>query len=76
MITTGSEELVEVLWQQPEMTQTMLTQAFVGHARVVTLLGQECHIVTQSCPLHLTIETPWGPVWCTMPFIVLPWEAM
>ena len=23
-------------------------------------LGHECDIVTQSCPLHLTIETPWG----------------
>ena len=28
--------------------------------------------MTQSCPLHLTIETPWGPVRFTMPFIVLP----
>ena len=27
---------------------------------------------TQSCPLHLTTETPWGPVRFTMPFIVLP----
>ena len=32
--------------------------AFVGHAGVVTSLGQECDIMTQSCPLHLTIETP------------------
>ena len=39
------------------MTQTALTQAFVGHARVVTSLGQECDIETQSCPLHLTIDT-------------------
>ena len=54
------------------MMQTALTQAFVGIARVVTSLGQECDIVTQSCPLHLTIETPWGPVRFTMPFIVLP----
>ena len=50
----------------------MLTQAFVGHGRVVTSLDQECDIVTQSCPLHLTIETMWGPVRFTMPFIVLP----
>ena len=28
--------------------------------------------MTQSCPLHLTIETPRGPVRFTMPFIVLP----
>ena len=28
--------------------------------------------MTQSRPLHLTIETPWGPVRFTMPFIVLP----
>ena len=67
-----SEELVEALRRQPGMMQTALTQAFVGHARVVTSLGQECDIVTQSCPLHLTIETPWGPVRFTMPFIVLP----
>ena len=52
--------------------QTALTQAFVGHARLVTSFGQECNIVTQSCPLHLAIETPWGPVRLTMPFIVLP----
>ena len=28
--------------------------------------------MTQSCPLHLTIETPWRRVRFTMPFIVLP----
>ena len=49
-----------------------LTQAFVGRARVGTSLGQECDIETQSYPLHLTIDTPWGPVRFTMPFIVLP----
>ena len=54
------------------MMQTALTQAFVGHARVVTSLGQECDTVAQSCTLHLTIETPWGPVRFTMQFIVLP----
>ena len=67
-----SEELVEALRRQPGMMQTALTQTFVGHARVVTSLGQESHIVTQSCPLHLTIETPWGPVQFTMPCILLP----
>ena len=66
-----SEELVEALRRQPGMMPTSLTQAFVGHARVVTSLGQECDIVTQSCPLHLTIKTPWGPVRFTMAFIVL-----
>ena len=71
-ITAMSEELVEAMRRQPGMMQTALTQAFVGHARVVTSLGQECDNVTQSCPLHLTIETMWGPVRFTMPFIVLP----
>ena len=66
-----SEELVEDLRGQPAMMQTGLTQAFVGHARVVTSLGQECDIVTQSYPLHLMIKTPWGPVRFTMPFFVL-----
>ena len=70
-ITAMSEELVEALRRQPGMMQTALTQAFVGHARVVTSLSQECDIVTQSCSLHLTIETRWGPVRFTMPFIVL-----
>ena len=54
------------------MMRTALTQAFVGHAHVVTSLGQECDIVKQSCTLHLTIETPRGPVWFTMPNIVFP----
>ena len=49
-----------------------MPQAFVGNARVMTSLGQECDILTQSCPLHLTIETPWGPVRFTTPIIVLP----
>ena len=57
-ITAMSEELVQALRGQPGMTQTASTQAFVAHARVVTSLGQECDIETQSCPLHLTIETP------------------
>ena len=48
---------MEVLRRQPGMVKTALTQAFVGHARVVTSLGQECDIVRQSCPLHLTTET-------------------
>ena len=76
----GSEmcirDRVETMRRQPGMMPTALTQAFVEHARVVTLLGQESDIVTQSCPLHLTIETMWGPVRFTMPFIVLPGEAM
>ena len=50
--------LVEALPRQHTMMQTPLTQAFVGHARVVSSLGQEWDIVTQSFPLHLTIETP------------------
>ena len=54
------------------MMQTALTQAFIGHALVMTPLGHECVIVTQSCLLHLTIETPWGPIRFTLPCIVLP----
>ena len=61
-ITAMSKELAEALRRQPGMMRTALTQAFVGRARVVTSLGQECDIVTQSCPLRLTIETPWGPI--------------
>ena len=57
-ITTRWEELVEALRGQPGMTQTALTQAFVWHARVVTSLGQQCDIETQSYPLHLTIDSP------------------
>ena len=45
-ITAMSEELVEALRRQPGMMQTALTQALVGHARVVTSLGQDCNIVT------------------------------
>ena len=56
-IIAMSEEVVEALQRQKVKTQTALTQSFVGHARVVTSLGQECDIVTQSCPLHLTIES-------------------
>ena len=70
-IIAMSKELAKALRGQPRMTQTALTQAFVGHARVVTSLGQECDVEAQSCPLHLTIETRWGPVRFTMPFIAL-----
>ena len=75
-ITAMSEELVQALWRQVEMAETALTQAFVGHARVVTLLGQECDIRTQSCPLHLTIDTPWGTVRFTVPLSCALGEAM
>ena len=71
-ITAISQALVEALRRHPGMMRTALTQAFVGHAHVVTSLGQESDIVTQSCPFHLKIEPTWGPVWSTMPFIVLP----
>ena len=70
-ITAMSEKLVEALHRQPGMTQTTLTQAFAGHARVATSLGLECDSETPSCPLHLTIDTPWGPVRFTIPFRVL-----
>ena len=70
-ITAISEKLVEALQEQPGMNHTALTQPFVGHARVVTSLGQECDIETQSCPLCLTIEPPWEPVQFTVVFIVL-----
>ena len=75
-ITAMSEELVQALRGQVGMAQTALTQTFVGHARVVTLLGQECDIATQSCPLHLTIDTPWGPVRITMPLSCSLGEAI
>ena len=54
----GLTAMSVALQGQPEMTQTPLTQAFVGRARVVTSLGQECDIETHLYPLHLTIETP------------------
>ena len=47
-----SEELVEAQRRQPGMMQTAWTQAFVGHAHVVTSLDQDCDIVAQLCPLH------------------------
>ena len=31
------------------------------------VVGQECDLENQSCPLHLMIETPKGPVRLTMP---------
>ena len=71
-IVAMSEELLQTLRGQPGMTQTALEQEFVGHTRVVMSLGQECDIERKSCPLHSTIETPWGPVQFTMPFIVPP----
>ena len=71
-ITAVWEELVQTLGGQTGMTQSALTQTFVGHAHEVTSLGQECDIETQSCPFHLTIEAPWIPVRFTVPFIVLP----
>ena len=48
-------------------------QAFVGYVRVVTSLGQAWDIETQSCPPHLTIDSPWGPVGLAILFILLPW---
>ena len=36
------------------------------------VVGPGVRYCDQSCPLHLTIETPCGPVWFTMSFIVLP----
>ena len=73
--TAMSEELVQALQGQLGMTQTALTQAFVGNVSVVTSLSQECDVETQSCLLHLSIETPWGPVRFAMPLIVLPREG-
>ena len=70
-VTAMSEELAQALRGQVGITQTALTQAFVGHARGVRSLGQECDIETQSSPLYLTIDTSWGPVRFAMPFIVL-----
>ena len=59
-ITAISEELVEALQGQLGMAQIAVTQAFVWDVRMVTSLGQECDVETQSCRLHLTTETQWG----------------
>ena len=56
-ITAMSKELVKALRRKLEMMHTALTRMFVEHEGVVTSLGQEYDFVTQSCPLHLTIET-------------------
>ena len=47
-ITSISEELVQALRGQSGMRQTVITQAFIGHARVVTSLDQGYDIDTQS----------------------------
>ena len=41
-VTATSDELVEGLQKQPEISQIPLTQAFVGHGHVLTSLGQGC----------------------------------
>ena len=71
-VTGMSQELVEALRRQPEIIQTALTNAFVSHARVMTSFGQECDIVTKSCPLYLTVEITRRLVRSAMPFIVFP----
>ena len=38
----------------------------------MTSLDQKCGIEKQSCPLHVTMGTPWGRIRITMPFLVLP----
>lgn len=53
------------------MTHTEVRQAFDENASVMTSLRQECNTGTQSCPLHLMMETPWGPVRFTMTCTVL-----
>ena len=55
-VTAMSEDLVEALRRQPVMMQTTLTQGFVWHSRVVTSLGQECDVGTQSTPILVTAE--------------------
>ena len=70
--TAMSDELIPAPMRPPGMTLTALTQAFVGHARVMTSLGRQCDVDTPSCPLGLTTVSPWGPVQFTLPFIVLP----
>ena len=60
-ITTLAEERVEGVRGQLRVTQSALTNAFVGKACVVTPLTQEGDIQTQSCPLYGTTDTPWGP---------------
>ena len=58
-LTAMSKELFQALRGQSVVTQTALKQAFVGHARVGTSLGQAWDFLKQSRPLLLTIDTPW-----------------
>ena len=51
-ITEALGELIEGPWEQPGMTQTMLTQTLAGRTHVVTSWRQGCGIETQSCLLH------------------------
>ena len=58
----------------PKRCSTMFPRA-LGHKYAAPVLQsvpvQQCDIVTQSCLLHLTMETPCGPVCFTIPFVVL-----
>ena len=66
---------MEALQGQPGMTQTAVTQFFIGHGICAcgeAVGGHTCDVKTRLCPLHLSIETPGGPALHTMPFILLP----
>ena len=59
-LTFIAEQRVEGVRGQIWTTQSGLTQAFVGQARVTRSLVQDCFIGTQSCLLYVTIDTLCG----------------
>ena len=69
-VTAISEALLAEL--QHRVPNVQLGKPFDGKARVETATGDVRNVETVTCPLHLNVESPWGPVRFTMPFIVLP----
>ena len=63
-ITAMSKELVQALRGQVGMTQTALTQAFVGHASVVTAIVptplNDQYTMGTSPIYHAVYRAPWG----------------
>ena len=65
-----SEALVTKL--QAETPGVSFTRKLEGQAWVVTATGEEREVTTQTCPMHLIVESPAKPVRFTIPFMVIP----
>lgn len=69
-VTAVSEALADKI--ERKLPKAAAICPFDEQSRVVTALGMERNILTQTCSVHVLTKSSWDEVRVTVPFVILP----